>query len=178
MSESNKNQVVPASETQVSFLVENQDEGEAQGDFRVQHNLEDLIQQVENAEIDEEELNNRIKAAVDQDFPHERKFPTSKEMDLAVSKVPPHGFRFSQGDWCEYFGQDMLWHLSQIKRVIRAPPEDWTDISKVHWHFFYSFEGGNLVNRHEIRAPEEGLKRLFGFRPWLWQQWALVSFYH
>ena len=26
-----------------------------------------------------------------------------------------------------------------------------------------------------MRVPEEGLRRIFGVRPWIWQQWALVK---
>ena len=71
----------------------------------------------------------------------------------------------------------MAWHLSQIRRIVRVPQDGWNSLADIKWTYYYNFDGGALVTNKDIRAPEEALKRVFGFRPWVWQQWALVSIY-
>jgi hypothetical protein len=33
-----------------------------------------------------------------------------------------------------------------------------------------------MLDKKRIRAPAVGLKKIFGLRPWIWQQWALLRF--
>jgi hypothetical protein len=68
------------------------------------------------------------------------------------------------------------WHLGQLRRVIKSAPEVWDpSAGKTAWKYQYLFDGNDIVDNHGIRAPEEALKRIFGFRPWVWQQWAIVG---
>jgi len=45
----------------------------------------------------------------------------------------------------------------------------------VDWEYFYSIGSSTLIPPDQVRAPEEALKRVFGFGPWLWQQWAALQ---
>ena len=74
----------------------------------------------------------------------------------------------------------MKWHLALIQKVVRQAPDEWdfgdpeNDGKKVPWKFYYNMAGVNLIPERLIRSPEDGLKRVFGFRPWVWQQFALL----
>jgi hypothetical protein len=34
------------------------------------------------------------------------------------------------------------------------------------------------IRAEELRSPEQGLRLVFGTRPWLWQQWACLKIEH
>lgn len=46
--------------------------------------------------------------------------------------------------------------------------------SFLQWDVFYHTNLEEMLTLDQIRAPEEGLRRLFGTGPWIWQQYALL----
>jgi len=101
-----------------------------------------------------------------EEFPAEVKAPTVEDIDDSILRSSTTGLPFEKGQWIERLGNDMTWHLEPIRRVVRiANGEDSFD-------YFYKTSAGLLVPVDKCRASEEGLKRHFGMRPWVWQQWA------
>jgi hypothetical protein len=43
------------------------------------------------------------------------------------------------------------------------------------WTFTYNAGSERDVDAYDLRTPETGLKTVFGSRPWVWQQWALLK---
>jgi hypothetical protein len=43
------------------------------------------------------------------------------------------------------------------------------------WTYKYNAGSDRNVDAYDLRAPESGLKAVFGKRPWVWQQWALLK---
>jgi hypothetical protein len=43
------------------------------------------------------------------------------------------------------------------------------------YDYFYNVGSASLLDTSQVRAPEEGLKLIFGFGPWVWQQWACLQ---
>ena len=152
---------------------------ERQGSFYQQRHVQELIDDYKkDPTID---LDDRIPSAVDGDFPPLHHFPTPDEMDESVTMQPKDKrVKFEKGQWCEYLGRDMKWHLAQVRRVVRVAPEQYdpTSLAEPNWEFWYQFDGGNAVQNFDVRASAEGLKRIFGLRPWIWQQWAMVSVHY
>jgi len=88
------------------------------------------------------------------------------------------GLSFDLGQWCEYLGTDMRWHLAPVRRVVKMAPEDYDgmdDEDEIEYEYFYSIGSSTLVDPNTVRASEEALKRVFGFGPWVWQQWACLQ---
>jgi len=95
---------------------------------------------------------------------------------------------FDSGDWVEVRGDDMKWAMSKIRQVQtreipgfdpEAPGN--ADIAEedIPKETFYYFEAGKKTvgrkyERYDVRAPRQGLEAIFGPRPFLWQQYALV----
>lgn len=81
----------------------------------------------------------------------------------------------------EIEGLDMIWRLDMITRVIRQAPDDWdwkdpkNEGKEPEWTFFYNAGGERHIKEEDLRSSEAGLKALFGCRPWVWQQWAILK---
>lgn len=65
------------------------------------------------------------------------------------------------------------------KQIRYLDPEDEDeeeeDEEEEEIEYMYKVEGcGKSLNYHEVRVSEEGLVRLFGRGPWIWQQYCLV----
>ena len=122
------------------------------------------------------DLEPRVAEAVESDFPDAYSDPTPADMDAALNEPTNKKIKFEKGQWCEYLGGDMKWHLAQVRRVVRIAPENYdpTSLAEPEWDFYYQFRGGAVAADYDVRASEEALKRIYGHRPWLWQQWALV----
>ena len=112
-----------------------------------------------------------------------KRHPTSADLINAVLEQPNNGtgLPFGQGQWIEYFGTDQRWHLERVRRVVAqtplpaVPSGAEAPIGKPRDYVYaYNLGKGKLVPPFLVRAPEEGLKRVFGMRPWLWQQWAML----
>jgi len=62
----------------------------------------------------------------------------------------------------------------------KAPDEwDWNDPQnkdkEPEWTFTYNAGNIRNIKHDDLRAPEAGLKLIFGCRPWVWQQWAILK---
>ena len=121
----------------------------------------------------------------------EAEFPTKQEMDLtkcistcvsAEEDGANAGAAYSVGDWVEVCGPDMKWRLTFISRIIKQAPEsfDWSDPDnkdvEPEWNFYYNAGTYMMLDVDAVRSPEEGLRAIYGSRPWLFQQWALLKF--
>uniref|UniRef100_A0A7S2NW82 Uncharacterized protein n=1 Tax=Leptocylindrus danicus TaxID=163516 RepID=A0A7S2NW82_9STRA len=73
---------------------------------------------------------------------------------------------FQPGDWVEVMGPDMKWKLDMVEKALPIGNSG---------EFIYKVGPRGQLKRIELRAPEEGLLRVFGSRPWIWQQWALLK---
>ncbi|KAH9255263.1 hypothetical protein BASA81_006703 [Batrachochytrium salamandrivorans] len=124
-------------------------------------------------------LREKIQLAVLKDFPQVLASPTEENMEDSVGReLSSTKLKFEPGQWCEYLGLDMKWHLAQVKQVVKVAPRNWTFKADRNpdWDLVYAFPGMmDLVPKQRIRAPEEALKRKFGLRPWVWQQWAFLK---
>lgn len=72
----------------------------------------------------------------------------------------------------------MNWHLATVRRIIKLAPEDWepaNEDDEPDYEYFYNIGSERLIPPRSVRAPEEGLKLIYGFRPWIWQQWATLQ---
>ena len=124
-----------------------------------------------------------IERVVSMEFPQWR-FPNARNViDTCINQRSARkaGASFSSGDWVEVLGPDMRWRLEMVTRVIKNTPEDWdwndpdNDGEEPEWTYFYNAGQTRMLDADSIRSPEEGLKRIFGTRPWIWQQWALLK---
>jgi len=148
-----------------------------QGSFHLQRNIHQLVQEYEKEGNALGGIEDRVAKAVDADFPLARPRPLPEDMDNSVMHHPSNPkIKFDKGQYCEFMGRDMKWHLARVQRVARVPKETYDPMAgkPPEFDYLYQFAGGNVFTEREVRASEEGLKRVFGLRPWLWQQWAIV----
>jgi len=80
---------------------------------------------------------------------------------------------FKGGDWVEIMDDDMQWRLHQVKEV-KAKDED-KDGRVSDWEVLYNIGGQVDLPHEKIRCSEAGLKHLYGVRPFIWQQYALLK---
>ena len=82
---------------------------------------------------------------------------------------------FHGGDWVEFLGKDMKWKIAQISSVVQQAPDEWDyddhngkEPPPEDMNIFYNVgdESDGLIPAAEVRAPAQGLKALFGARPW------------
>jgi len=114
----------------------------------------------------------QVRALVDTEFPDIAPVPTVADLDDAVMRGNNLGLEFTNGQWIERLGNDMLWHLEPIVRTVRVINKD------QEYEYNFKTTAGILVKTNSVRAPEEALKRHFGLRPWVWQQWANLRLEH
>jgi hypothetical protein len=124
-----------------------------------------------------------LASLVDVEFA-KKSYPTPGAMDASLLELPEENadlIPFTQGQWVEYLGFDMNWYLAMVKRVVKVAPDDWdfddprNAGKEVPWRYFLNVGKLSMLEPREVRAPEEALKRFFGFRPWIWQQWACLK---
>jgi hypothetical protein len=120
---------------------------------------------------------------VDGEFPAEN-YPTPAHLDEAVLKGPenaPVTVKFYPGQLMEYLGLDMDFHLAPCRRISKKAPEDWDfdDPRNAHlevpWEYYYAVGFYEELDPDVVRAPREGLIRQFGYRPFVWEQWACLK---
>jgi hypothetical protein len=81
----------------------------------------------------------------------------------------------------EIEGNDMIWRLDMITRSVKQAPNDWdwndpkNEGIEPKWKFTYNAGRHRNIKEEDLRASEAGLKHLFGHRPWVWQQWAILK---
>jgi len=120
----------------------------------------------------------KIDAIVLEDYPGVNVRPTPAAMDDAVLRTPDNGtgLLFATGQWLEYQGLDQQWHLGLVRRVVASAPLDYDPLSNEEPAWVYAYNVGKQLTIPPFltRAPEEGLKRVFGLRPWIFQQWCVL----
>ena len=82
---------------------------------------------------------------------------------------------FDQGQFVEFLGDNMQWQLAKIRRIVKIVRPDSEDPDDPDYDYFYNIGSESLIPPKRVRAPEEGLKLLFGFGPWVFQQWACLQ---
>eukprot|EP00592_Proboscia_alata_P015587 CAMPEP_0194394696 /NCGR_PEP_ID=MMETSP0174-20130528/123998_1 /TAXON_ID=216777 /ORGANISM="Proboscia alata, Strain PI-D3" /LENGTH=581 /DNA_ID=CAMNT_0039190523 /DNA_START=1347 /DNA_END=3089 /DNA_ORIENTATION=- len=89
--------------------------------------------------------------------------------------------QYLPGDWVETIDNDMIWTLEQVVKVLKVPPDEW-DWNDPHnfgkepiWEFYYHTTSTRMIKPKLIRSSESGLRCIFGARPWVWQQFALLK---
>jgi hypothetical protein len=75
----------------------------------------------------------------------------------------------------------MIWRLDMVTRSIKQAPDDWdwkdprNEGREPEWAFSYNAGLARNIKEEDVRSPEAGLKFIFGSRPWVWQQWAILK---
>lgn len=109
-----------------------------------------------------------------EEFPQSATVPTIQEVDESLtanhSVEGEHDddvYLYQIGDFVERLGDDMVWHFEPIRRIVEFDDKP--------GEIFYRLGSGILVGSKEVRCSEEAIRRHFGMRPHLWQQWALLK---
>ena len=129
---------------------------------------------------EQKDVRQKIKEMMEQEFPVKDQIPTGRQL-INVGEVEANRSMYAPGDWVEIEGLDMKWRLDMITRVIKTAPDnwDWNDPAnegkEPKWIFTYNAGAERNVEAYDLRTPETGLKLIFGCRPWVWQQWALLK---
>lgn len=126
-----------------------------------------------------------IRQMIDDEFPKKSSLTLTAAIETCISQAEEganKGSDYSAGDWVEICGPDMLWRCACVKRIVKQAPDDWdwNDPSNAgkepDWNFFYNAGKQRMLEVEQIRSPEEGLRAIFGHRPWLFQQHALLKY--
>lgn len=118
---------------------------------------------------------------VKQLYPKVERKPTLQELVDTVLAQEGEELSFKRGDWVEYLGDDMIWHVEQIRGVVRQAPDDWdwsapeNEGLEPKYEKLYKVGGDKLRSAETVRATEQALQRIFGQRPWVFQQWAMLG---
>ncbi len=121
-----------------------------------------------------------IKNMIDKEFPKKHQVPTASQL-INVGEIQYNTSLYEPGDWVEIEGLDMKWRLDMITRVIKTAPDDWdwtdpeNEGKEPKWTFTYNAGAERNAEAYDLRASETGLKTLFGTRPWVWQQYAMLK---
>ena len=83
--------------------------------------------------------------------------------------------KFEEGDWVEVLDDDMQWRLQRIREIKMTDIDGDGDAGDEEWELLYDVGSQKNLSSDEIRCSEAGLKALFGVRPWVWQQYALLK---
>jgi hypothetical protein len=92
------------------------------------------------------------------------------------------GAGYSVGDWVEVQGPDSQWKLTYIKRIVKQAPDDWdwndpdNEGKEPEYNFYYNCGEFKMLEEEYLRSPQEGLRRIFGMRPWVWLSYALLRY--
>jgi len=127
-----------------------------------------------------ENLKSYIKKVIEIEFPKNNNIPTARDV-INVGTIHENKARYRPGTWVEIEGPDMKWRLDMITRVVRQAPDDWdwndpkNEEIEPTWVFHYYAGIERKFCEEDVRSPEEGLKIVFGNRPWVWQQWAILK---
>eukprot|EP00980_Cylindrotheca_fusiformis_P030206 scaffold24532_cov157-Cylindrotheca_fusiformis.AAC.9 len=79
----------------------------------------------------------------------------------------PH--KYDIGEYVEVFGPSMVWRLEKIQNVLKTYDDDGeTPI------FIYETDVDHELKEDEMRWPKEALIHIFGYGPWIWQEWACL----
>ena len=81
--------------------------------------------------------------------------------------------RYDIGEWMEVLGPSMKYRLEMIVDVVRTNADDGEGDALT-----YETSVDHKLTQADIRWPSEALRRIFGMRPWVWQQWACLKLEH
>lgn len=116
-----------------------------------------------------------VKQAVDVLYPGISIVPTAQIIDDSVllkggQREDGKTLYFKPGMWLEYSGLNQAWTLGMVRRVV----VHYDHITKEK---LYSYNCGKSLDFPDylVRAPEEGIKRVFGLRPFAFLQWAALK---
>mmetsp|Transcript_16158 Transcript_16158/g.24215 ORF Transcript_16158/g.24215 Transcript_16158/m.24215 type:complete len:767 (-) Transcript_16158:215-2515(-) len=127
-----------------------------------------------------ENLSVLVEEMIEKEFPIKDQIPSGRQL-INVGELEQNRSVYSPGDWVEIEGLDMKWRVDMITRVIKQAPEsyDWNDPKnegkEPKWTYTYNAGTERDVEAHDLRTPETGLLILFGKRPWVWQQYAMLK---
>jgi hypothetical protein len=129
---------------------------------------------------DRRDVVSKLERLINREFPTKNQVPTPSQLIPKFGNLQRNKSTYSPGDWVEIEGLDMKWRLDMITRVIKTAPDDydWNDPDnklEPKWTFTYNAGSERDVDAYDLRTPETGLKTVFGSRPWVWQQWALLK---
>ena len=133
------------------------------------------------------ELRHFVERMIEVEFSTKDQIPKSPNL-INIGNCELNSSRYKPGDWVEVEGDnmivegnDMTWGLNMITRVIRQAPDDWdwnapeNEGKEPMWTFKYKVGDYRDIDETQMRSPEEGLRAVFGSRPWVWQQWAILK---
>ena len=109
-----------------------------------------------------------------------RAVPTAHSVIAScLLKPKDERFDFIEGQWVERLGLDMRWHLDRVIQVHKVIDDDydWSTLKEGDEPDFeaaYDFGNQKMLRKAKLRHPEEGLKRIFGKRCWIWQQFCVL----
>ena len=138
----------------------------------------------ENAEVngvDQKAIEEKLSELIEKEFPLKDQRPSNSQLIPQLGELKRNKALFAPGDWVEIEGLDMKWRMDMITRVIKTAPDDfdWNDPANANvepnWIFTYNAGADRNVEGNDLRMTESGLKLIFGTRPWVWQQFALLK---
>ncbi|CAJ1954615.1 unnamed protein product [Cylindrotheca closterium] len=88
--------------------------------------------------------------------------------DTLVDRKHKHHL-YDIGEYVEVLGPSMIWRLEQIKNVLKT-----YDLDGETPIYIYETAVDHELKEDEIRWPKEALVRIFGYGPWIWQEWACL----
>eukprot|EP00816_Leptocylindrus_hargravesii_P006554 CAMPEP_0196805842 /NCGR_PEP_ID=MMETSP1362-20130617/5665_1 /TAXON_ID=163516 /ORGANISM="Leptocylindrus danicus, Strain CCMP1856" /LENGTH=847 /DNA_ID=CAMNT_0042178997 /DNA_START=230 /DNA_END=2770 /DNA_ORIENTATION=- len=119
---------------------------------------------------------------LEREYPVELEDPTMMKILSCIipdsNDVEDADVYFLPGDYVEVLSIDMQWRMQLITKVVMLPEKGWdwnsNEGTEPSWDMFYHTHLEEMLTLDRIRAPEEGLRRIFGMGPWIWQQYALL----
>jgi hypothetical protein len=77
--------------------------------------------------------------------------------------------KYDIGERVEVLGPSMVWRLEHIQNILKTHDDDGeTPI------YIYETTVDHELREDEMRWPKEALIRIFGYGPWIWQEWACL----
>jgi len=128
----------------------------------------------------DERLKSFINKVIEKEFPTKSNIPSVRDV-INIGNTRKSVAKYEPGTWVEIEGPDMKWRLNMITGSIKEAPDDWDwnnsdkEDKEPPWVYYYHAGSDRRFREEDVRSPEEGLKRVFGNRPWIWQQWAMLK---
>lgn len=112
--------------------------------------------------------------------PGDKDVPSLEELIDAAERKPCNTkAKYAVGSWVEYLTLCMQWKIGFVKDVTRKSPQCWDWTSKQSeepmWDYYYNVSDVIMLPEWKLRTTKKGLNAIFGSRPWLWQQYAILK---
>lgn len=127
------------------------------------------------------ELVDDIRDVIHREFPEENYKPKPSLTIPRLGPLSPNKPLFKPDDFVEIKGWDQRWRLVMVTRVIKNAPNDYdwnlpsNKFIEPEWNFTFNAGAHRDVDSSRLRASKTALKIVFGSRPFVWQQWALLK---